>query len=189
MDYCVLCGKEVQRGGYSSKVGGVVLRPLCPDCDELCSKEPKRVVDEHRDVFERMLAERLEALTPTTTTVATSETPRRSQRERKMMKRYGDAYLRANAIVTIGNTVKILGIVLAALIVVVTLLLTSQESGESALKLIVPGIVVAGAIGVFCYALGILVAAIGQMLLAQLDNAVNSSPFLTDELKAEVMSV
>jgi hypothetical protein len=39
------------------------------------------------------------------------------------------------------------------------------------------------------YVLGILVSAQGQILKASLDNAVNGSPFLTNEHRAKVMSL
>ena len=192
MENCVLCGKEVHRGGYSARVEGVVLRPVCPDCDQLCSKDPKKVVDEHREVFERILAERREALAPRIDSAAIPETPQRPQREQKLLRRYGDAYLHANTIVTIGNTIKVIGIVLAALIGLVTLLLLatmSQAKASDEMGLVFIGFGVAGIVGMVCYALGTLAAALGQLLQAHLDSAVNSSPFLSNELKAEVMSV
>jgi len=114
-DNCILCGKEVQRGGFSAKVEGVILRPLCPDCDELCSKQPKKVFEEHRDIFERTEAERRDLIARQVATVKThSAPPQRSQRERNLSKRYGDAYRVANAAVAIGNTIKTTGGVLAA---------------------------------------------------------------------------
>ncbi len=190
MANCILCGKEVERGGYSAKVKGVVIRPVCPDCDELCSKDPSKIVEEHREVFEKMLADHREAVAPRIASVATPEAPQRSPRERKLVRRYGDAYLRANTIVTIGNTIKVIGLVLAALIVLITVLFTIGQSKTSdEMTLAFGGAFVAGIIGMVCYALGILVAAQGQMLQAHLDTAVNSSPFLRDDLKAEVMSL
>jgi hypothetical protein len=194
MDNCVLCGKEVHRGGYSTRVEGVILRPLCPDCDQLCSKDPKRILDEHREVFERMLAERREALAPPTASAAAPEAPRRSQRERKLIKRYDDAYVLANTTVRIGNAIKIIGLVFATVIVLVSLfvmlLSTTETKGVGGdVGLGVVGIVVAGIVGMVCYALGTLVAAVGQTLQASLDIAVSSSPFLTNDLKAEVMAV
>src|SRR5579859_1720654 len=83
-DNCILCGKEVQRGGYSATVEGVVLRPLCPNCDSLCSKQPKRVLDEHREVFERALAERRDLIARQTALAEVYSPPEpaeRSQRE------------------------------------------------------------------------------------------------------------
>ncbi len=189
MDNCILCGKAVQRGGYSSRIGGVVLRPLCGDCDELCSKEPKRVAEEYQGVFEKMLAERRETLTATSDTRGLPQEIQRPQRERKMLKRYRDYYTQANAIVSIGDAIKVIGIVLAGVVVLAALLLMSQTKGDPAFGVLFLGAITAITIGVVCYTLGMLVAALGQMLLAIVDIAVNSSPFLTDDLKAEVLSV
>jgi hypothetical protein len=44
-------------------------------------------------------------------------------------------------------------------------------------------------VGLLFYLLGVLVAAQGQTLLASLDSAVNSSPFLTNHQKAEILSL
>jgi hypothetical protein len=186
---CVLCGKEVQRGGYSSRVGGVVLRPVCADCDEKCSKEPERVVKEHGDVFEQMLVVHREALAHQNEPLQVAATPQRSQREVRVVRRYDDAYLVANATVVVGKTIKVIGAVLAGLIVVGTLLSTTEVKGDATIGLLLIGAIVSGVIGLFCYALGTLVKAQGQMVQASLDGAVNTSPFLTDELRAEIMSV
>jgi hypothetical protein len=43
--------------------------------------------------------------------------------------------------------------------------------------------------GLVLYVFGILISAQGQILQATLDSAVNSSPFLTDEMRAEMMSL
>lgn len=50
-------------------------------------------------------------------------------------------------------------------------------------------IVLGGLVGLLLYVVGVIVAAQGQMLKATLDSAVNSSPFLTHEHKAEIMSL
>jgi hypothetical protein len=44
-------------------------------------------------------------------------------------------------------------------------------------------------VGLLFYLLGVLVAAQGQILLASLDSAVNSSPLLTNDQKAEILSL
>src|SRR5713226_6607450 len=62
MASCSLCGKEALLDGYGVTIAGVALDHVCADCRELCSKDPKRIVDDHRDVFEKMLAERRESL-------------------------------------------------------------------------------------------------------------------------------
>jgi hypothetical protein len=191
MDNCVLCGKEVDRGGYSTtKILGVVLRPLCLNCCELCDKDPKRMVDEHRELFERMLADQRERLAAKLAPVNnTNAGPQRSSQERMLIGRYDDAYLLSRATVTIGNVVKIIGVILAVLIVAGTFVFTGQIRGDASLPPLVGGIVLAAIIGMVCYVLGTLVAAAGQILKGILDVAVNTSPFLGNELRAEMMHI
>lgn len=110
-----------------------------------------------------------------------------------LKRRYGDAYRVAKATVNFGNGIKIAGIVLAALILLGTLMGTliavSQSDSMIGGALLIPGILLAGFVGLLFYLLGVLVAAQGQTLLASLDSAVNSSPFLTNDQKAEIMSL
>jgi hypothetical protein len=135
-DICILCGKEVERGGYSSKIGELVLRPLCSSCDELCSLDSKRVVEEHRELFEKMFAERRESLerrlSPVEPTI-TSAVPSRSQRERGLVKRYDDAYLVAKGTVVIGKTIRIVGIVFAVLVALGAFFSMTELKGDSAI--------------------------------------------------------
>jgi len=65
--------------------------------------------------------------------------------------------------------------------------MSSQARGGA--EVLVVGGIVAGLIALLFYLLGVLVAAHGQVLQATLDSAVNSSPFLTDADKAEIMSL
>ena len=57
--------------------------------------------------------------------------------------------------------------------------------GIGSLLIFLPGILVGG-IG---YLLGLLISAQGQILLVQADSAVHTSPFMTNEEKAKVMSL
>jgi hypothetical protein len=50
---CLLCGRELPRGGFSARVTGVLLTPLCEDCERQCSKDPNTVVAQHPRLFER----------------------------------------------------------------------------------------------------------------------------------------
>jgi hypothetical protein len=50
---CLLCGRELPRGGFSARVADVLLSPLCGDCERRCSREPDSVVDEHPQWFDR----------------------------------------------------------------------------------------------------------------------------------------
>jgi hypothetical protein len=53
----------------------------------------------------------------------------------------------------------------------------------------IPDKVLAAMVGMTSYAYGTLLAAQGQMLRSTWDTAVHTSPFLTNELKAEIISV
>jgi hypothetical protein len=50
---CLLCRKELPRGGFSSQVAGILLSPLCADCERKCSSNPDSVIAEHPRLFER----------------------------------------------------------------------------------------------------------------------------------------
>jgi hypothetical protein len=99
-----------------------------------------------------------------------------------LMKRYRDAYLVARATATIGRVIKGIGILVGVLGLAVVL--QSRSTGAGLVTLLVPAFV-----GALPYCVGVLVAAQGQILLATLDTAVNSSPFLTNEDKAKAMSL
>lgn len=100
--------------------------------------------------------------------------------------RYFDAYLTARAINGVGALIKMLGIVLAVLIALGVFAISGDARD---IRLILGGLILAAALGVPIYVLGILVAAQGQILKATLDTAVHSSPFLTDDQRASIMSI
>src|SRR6266849_6950419 len=196
MENCPLCGRVVDRGGYSVGVQGVRLGHLCRDCRELCSKDPKKVADQHRDVFERMLAERRDSLLRKPAAQATT-TPASKQQEREqaLFKRYDDAYAIAKSIIRVGDAIKTIGVILAILIVGAAMFVGLASGSEpratapsgTDLFVLAIGVVVGLIVGMVCYALGTLVAAMGQTLQAGLDTAVNTSPFLDNELRARAM--
>jgi hypothetical protein len=106
-----------------------------------------------------------------------------------LMKRYKDAYLYARVITGIGNLVKNVGIGLGLLILIVLFVGGSAVSGVNPLISMFAGIIVGGPVGIFIYIWGILISAGGQLLKASLDCAVNGSPFLTNEHRAQIMSL
>jgi hypothetical protein len=103
-----------------------------------------------------------------------------------MMNRYTDAYRVATAIVAIADAVKAISLIIGGIILLVGL--AGSQSALGGLSL-VTGIVFAIVIGGGGFAFGTLLAAHGQILKATLDTAVNLSPFLTNEQRAEVMSL
>jgi len=114
--------------------------------------------------------------------------------------RYVDLYRVARLLVSLGSTVKVLGVVLGIGILLFFLFVgaagSSQPSGfnqSSTNPIMVGTSVVGGVFGLFVgsviFLLGILVSAQGQILLAQADCAVHTSPFLSDEERAKAMSL
>jgi len=111
--------------------------------------------------------------------------------------RYEDAYRAARRLVVVGKVTKALVFVpVLALVVCAIRLLSDASSSKAALippsvprGAVVIGIIVAAVLGIFLWVLGVLVCASGQGLEATLDCAVNSSPFLSDQQRARVMSM
>jgi hypothetical protein len=115
-------------------------------------------------------------------------------------KRYVDAYRSAKIHNGIGQTIKTVSLILGGLIIVPSLV-GAASSAEPQPGMFGPytnsmgivmglfGAVIGAAIGGVGFILGTLIAANAQLLKASLDGAVNSSPFLTDEQRAEVMSL
>lgn len=120
-------------------------------------------------------------------------------RRRAVIKRYADSYLIARATVAFGKVIKVVGAIFAFCIFGISLLLLLG----SAKSLINTGGVggATAAVAIFASALwsalvwfvfalfGTVVSALGQNLLASLDEAVHTSPFLTDEDRAQAMSL
>jgi hypothetical protein len=75
-DRCLLCRKELPRGGFSARVAGILLSPLCGDCERRCSTNPDNVVAEHPRLFERPEAK--ETYIPDTPSLAEDGPPIRN---------------------------------------------------------------------------------------------------------------
>ena len=96
--------------------------------------------------------------------------------------RYKDAYLVAGAVSGVGTAIKTIGIILGVLVALVGLMAGSAE-------VMLPAILVAIVVGVFFFVFGALISAQGQVLKANLDTAVNTSTFLSNEQRAAIMSL
>lgn len=119
-----------------------------------------------------------------------SRVPRSDAVARSVMSRYRDAYHVARATTAIGGTVKVIGIVLASLVVLVVIAIALYAFNERGIMQVsIPAVVFGLIFGIPVYVLGILVSAHGQVLKATLDSAVHTSPFLTDDQKLKVMSL
>ena len=94
--------------------------------------------------------------------------------------RYRDAYLVGTMLIGLGNTIKIVGGVIAGIIAVMSL---------SAGALGILGLIMAAISGGLAWVCGVIVTAQGQILRATLDTAVASSPFLTDDQRLQAMGL
>ncbi len=125
------------------------------------------------------------------TTQADKITVSVSQEVYALMKRYMDAYHVAESIISTGTLIKGLGIVVGLMFAVGGLYLCGQQAqqGQYFLLLGIFVLTVGTVCGMLIYLIGIHVSAQGQLLLANIDTAVNSSPMLTNEQRARVMSI
>jgi len=107
-----------------------------------------------------------------------------------LLKRYRDAYLVANVIIRFGSIVQGAGVVVGIVVAAGSFYFVSQMAGrgDSATPIVVAA-VLSVLVGGLVYIVGVLVSAVGQILLASLDTAVHTSPFLAHHHRARVMSL
>ncbi|MBC7932411.1 MAG: hypothetical protein H7Z38_17785 [Rubrivivax sp.] len=106
--------------------------------------------------------------------------------------RYSDAYRTARATVLIGNLIKVFGALLGLLVGGGLFALVATQGrlvGATGVAGGVAGLLAGGSIFAFFFVLGVVISAQGQLTRATLDGAVNSSPFLTNDQRAEAMSL
>jgi len=125
----------------------------------------------------------------TSSPISTTKTSRSEQGSlpstTSVTQRYSDAYLMARTINGIGTVVKLIAIILCGCILLGSIIEFSKESVLSGFAVIIAAFVTAIPI----YILGVLAAALGEILKATLDTAVTNSPFLKKEEMAKVMSL
>jgi hypothetical protein len=186
---CILCRGDVGwRGSYGAEINNFVLHPVCLKCKERCTAHPEQIIDSHPRLFEKMLADRHSASSGGTAATRAPQAES-SEREQILLKRYEDAFLVAKTTVGIGSMVKGTGVILAMMIMLGSFIFSVQLKDIYAIAVIGFGMFWSIAIGLLLYAIGTLIAAQGQMVQATLDSAVNSSPFLNDELRAKIMAI
>jgi hypothetical protein len=104
--------------------------------------------------------------------------------------RYKDAYVVSSVTEGFGRLIKALGVLIAGVLVLVGFLLIGQGGlGEATFALGVVILIFGIVTGLSFYMWGVLVSANAQVLKASLDSAVNTSPFLSNEHRAEIMSL
>jgi hypothetical protein len=98
------------------------------------------------------------------------------------VKRYSDAYKFPKSLLEIGSNLKRLGIGVGFFVLLVGI--CCGDFGGFLLAL-----TMAGFFSLISIGLGVIVSAHGQTLCASLDTAVNTSPFLSAQERADVMSL
>lgn len=112
--------------------------------------------------------------------------------ERKaMMQRYREAYRVSKSVDLVGKVARgvgaVVGLIGAAFAVAG---ISDPQTRSNAIGLVVAlGCGALGIAGAVFYVMGVLLSAHGQLLMASLDAATHSSPFLSDEEKASAMSL
>lgn len=148
------------------------------------------VPDNAKEVSVEAVAEYLNSTTSSSTIAAvnnigsengnTSESTITGQKS-SISNRYKDAYAVANSIVSNGEGIKTLGMVLGFIIGIAGLVIFFKYSPIYG---VLP-IIVAVGLWAILNAIGLMVAAQGQILLATLDTAVNTSHLVDNTLKAK----
>jgi hypothetical protein len=103
-----------------------------------------------------------------------------------MQGRYKDAYYFVHASVNTGKCIKGLAALAVVLGFIASGLVWNEFSSPGAPFLV---ILASAFVGVIIYVFGMLIAAQGQALMAVLDTALNTSPYLDDDSRAEAMSL
>jgi hypothetical protein len=106
--------------------------------------------------------------------------------------RYADAYRVARATILIGNLIKLFGVLFGLLVGGGLFALVATQGrllGITGAVGFFAGLLGGGSIFAFFFVLGVVISAQGQLTKATLDGAVNGSPFLTNDQRAEAMSL
>ncbi len=106
-----------------------------------------------------------------------------------LMARYKYGYSAARVIVTAGALIRLFGIVISCVVALFFIFLLFRTGLSSGMSFLVYGIICSPIACGVAYVIGTLVSGLGQGLSALVDSAVNSSPHLTNEEKAEIMGL
>lgn len=119
--------------------------------------------------------------------VGVAAPPTASDSAPRLVARYRDAYSIAKGVVAQGETVKAIGLAVGIAIAVIFLLAGFKVGGGAILGGILGGALFGGLFWATIHSIGVGICAAGQMLLATLDTAVNTSPHLADGQRLEAM--
>lgn len=141
------------------------------------------------------ILENYQQLNPNTTNVR--NTPDKASVQSSWINRYKDAYRVGKTIYLFGSTVKVIGVIFAIFVCLISLLMgfATLAVGEASQYLLPLGILIGFIgiifgvfIGALLFVFGTLISAQGQLLIATLDSAVYASPFMLPESKVAAMS-
>jgi hypothetical protein len=93
-------------------------------------------------------------------------------------RRYSDAYAIASGLVQLGRIVKYVSMSVGGLVAFMSLFMLLQQTFIFILFAAV-GIIVGIMVGFFGFAAGVMISAQGQIMLAMIDTAVNTSPLVS----------
>jgi hypothetical protein len=114
-------------------------------------------------------------------------------RSQKLAYRYVDGYKSASTLVSLGNIIKIIGYVIAALIVlggfIAFIVAASNSSPGSGIGVFLLCLLYAALVVFGAFVYGSVITAIGHLLCAVQDGAVNNSPLITDNERASILSL
>ena len=182
--------QQAQEKQQSQQVTEDLLQKKSDDELLTASRRLYLVTEEEEIIIRAQLRRR--GLPEPDTTIRTARNKQRNQSlgGSPVLNRYRDLYRVARLLVKIGDTVKVIGIVVGVGILFLSLVAGGAAGSASVVGALgIVGAVYGALIGGFIALLGIIIAAQGQMLLAQADSAVHTSPFMTDEDRAKVMSL
>jgi hypothetical protein len=192
---CILCGKEISRDAeYTGQVGDALLHPVCLECWKFCEKEPARVLAEHRQMIDDILSDyekhwKAHRFDRVAEPRAEKPSEPRSA-ETILAKKYNDAYSAAQTTLDCANAFKIIGVVLAVLIIVGgTFVVVSKPELAGNPLAILGGLIVSALVAISFYWCGTLLTGLGRLLFVAAEIAINTSPLLTVEVKAKEMEV
>ena len=105
----------------------------------------------------------------------------------KLKRRYKDAYNVSSSTILVGTILKGLGILVGIGLSILVIYASDQSARQFGPSFAFPGVIFALINGLIIYIMGILISAQGQMLMAVLDTAVNTSPYLTQTDQEEIV--
>lgn len=107
----------------------------------------------------------------------------------RVTNRYIDRYRTAESIIRAGRMVKIVGAIAGILVIVLGCVLAAITRGEISDAVLIACLGTGAGTIFAAFIAGIVVSAQGHQLIAALDSAVHSSPFLDNSAKARAMNL